>query len=75
MACAGVTLKSVATTMHVDVDGTEIRATGTWDARGTLGVDKETPVGVTDIELVFDLDTNADRETREKLMHVRNAIA
>lgn len=68
VACAGVTLKSVATMMGVEVTDSEIRATGTWDARGTLGVDKKAPVGLTDIELTFDLETDAESETQEKLI-------
>lgn len=68
VACAGVTLNSVATILGVEIENSEIRATGTWDARGTLGVDKEAPVGLTDIELSFDLDTDADAETQEKLI-------
>lgn len=68
VACAGVTMNSVATMMGVELGDTEIRATGTWDARGTLGVDENAPVGLTDIELSIDLDTDADRETQEKLL-------
>lgn len=68
VACAGVTLKSVATIMGVELQDAEVRATGTWDARGTLGVSKDAPVGLTDIELTFDLDDDVIQETREKLI-------
>ena len=57
-ACAGVTLRSVATSLGLDVTGT-VRADGDLDFRGTLGVDKTVPVGFTDIRLSFDLDTDA----------------
>jgi uncharacterized OsmC-like protein len=62
VACAGVTLRSVATSMELDVAGT-IHAEGDLDFRGTLGVAKDAPVGFKDIRLSFDLDTDADDET------------
>src|SRR5205823_6483071 len=58
VACAGVTLRSVATSLELDVAGA-VRAEGDLDFRGTLGVDKETPVGFQSIRLFFDLDTDA----------------
>ena len=60
VACAGVTLASVATAMSVPIRSATITADGHWDARGTLGVDREAPVGLTDVVLRFDLDTDAD---------------
>jgi uncharacterized OsmC-like protein len=57
-ACAGVTLRAVATTLGLAVSGT-VHAEGDLDFRGTLGVDKEAPVGFRDIRLTFDLDTTA----------------
>lgn len=63
VACAGVTLASVATAMSVVIRSASVRAEGRWDARGTLGVDREAPVGLTDISLTFDLDTDADPDT------------
>jgi len=70
-ACAGVTLSSVATAMGVRLgENTVVKADGTWDARGTLGVSREVPVGMTDIRLSFDLDTDADEKTREKLVQL-----
>lgn len=51
VACAGVTLRAVATSMGLDVHGATLRAEGDLDFRGTLGVDKQAPVGFTDIRL------------------------
>lgn len=59
VACAGVTLRSVATSLELRVAGS-VRAEGDLDFRGTLGVDKEAPVGFQAIRLHFDLDTSAD---------------
>jgi len=70
VACAGVTLNSVATAMGVRLAGATVRAEGIWDARGTLGVSRETPVGLTHISLSFDLDTDADERTRGKLIEL-----
>jgi len=60
VACAGVTLRAVATSLGLDVRGGSVRAEGDLDFRGTLAVDKAAPVGFTDIRLTFDLDTDAD---------------
>lgn len=70
VACAGVTLNSVATAMGVSLRDAVVRAEGTWDARGTLGVSRETPVGLTDIRLTFELDTDADEQTRRRLVEL-----
>ncbi|TNC28237.1 OsmC family protein [Amycolatopsis alkalitolerans] len=70
VACAGVTMRAVATSLGIDVRGGTIRAEGDLDFRGTLGVDKVAPVGFRAIRLAFDLDTDADAEqlaTLEKL--------
>jgi uncharacterized OsmC-like protein len=56
VACAGVTLKAVATAIDVPVDAGTIRAAGVLDFRGTLSVDRDAPVGFRSIELTFDLD-------------------
>ncbi len=58
-ACAGVTLRAVATALAVPVRGGTVTAEGDLDFRGTLGVSKETPVGFTAVRLRFDLDTDA----------------
>ena len=67
LACAGVTLRSVATAMGIEIRSAELRADGVFDARGTLGVDRSVPVGVTDIVVTADLDTDADEATLDKL--------
>jgi uncharacterized OsmC-like protein len=62
VACAGVTLRAVATSLGIDVRGGTVRAEGDLDFRGTLAVDKAAPVGFTDIRLTFELDTDADAD-------------
>ena len=62
VACAGVTLRAVATAIDVSVRGGTIRAEGDIDFRGTLGVSKTVPVGFVAIRLAFDLDTDATPE-------------
>ena len=61
VACAGVTLRSVATSRGIDVTGT-VRAEGDLDVRGTLGVDRETAVGFRQIRLTFDLRSDAPED-------------
>ena len=68
VACAGVTLRAVATAMGIALRGGRIVAEGQWDARGTLGVDRATPVGVTDIALRFELDTDAPPDKQARLI-------
>jgi uncharacterized OsmC-like protein len=67
VACAGVTLRAVATNLGLEVSGT-VHAEGDLDFRGTLAVDKEAPVGFRDIRLTFDLDTTADADQVATLM-------
>ena len=67
LACAGVTLRSVATAMGVDVRGAHLTAHGDMDARGTLGVAKDAPVGMRGIEVLAEVDTDADDDTLVKL--------
>jgi uncharacterized OsmC-like protein len=67
LACTGVTLRSVATAIGVEVRGVELRASGQMDARGTLGVSREAPVGMRDIEVTADVDTDAEDTALEKL--------
>ena len=62
VACAGVTLQAVATSLEIPVASGRVHAEGDLDFRGTLGVDREAPVGFTEIRLSFDLDTDADEE-------------
>jgi uncharacterized OsmC-like protein len=58
-ACAGVTLRAVATSLGIDVAGGTVLAEGDLDFRGTLGVDREAPVGFRDVRLRFQLETGA----------------
>jgi uncharacterized OsmC-like protein len=67
VACAGVTLRSVATNRGLAVEGS-VRAEGDLDFRGTLGVDRDAPVGFTDIRLHFDLRTSATPEEVDELI-------
>ena len=62
VACAGVTLRAVATSTGIAVRGGTVSAEGDLDFRGTLGVDREAPVGFTAIRLAFELDTDATAE-------------
>ncbi|MFC4870600.1 OsmC family protein [Negadavirga shengliensis] len=67
VACAGVTMNAVATAIGVDIKDCSIKAEGDLDFRGTLGVDKNVPVGFKSIRLVFDLDTGAGQEQIDNL--------
>ena len=69
VACAGVTLRSVATAMDIPVSGT-VRAEGDLDFRGTLGVDREAPVGFEAIRLIFEISAPVSAEQLEKLLQV-----
>jgi uncharacterized OsmC-like protein len=62
VACAGVTLSAVATSLGIEVRSGRVHAEGDLDFRGTLAVDRDAPVGFTAIRLSFDLDTDADPE-------------
>ncbi|SCX49378.1 Uncharacterized OsmC-related protein [Klenkia marina] len=62
LGCSGVTLRSVATAMSIDIRSAKLTARGDMDARGTLGVSRDVPVGMTGIEVVAELDTDADDE-------------
>ena len=68
VACAGVTLKAVATSMGIALRSGEVKAEGDLDFRGTLGVDKQAPVGFEDIRLKFVLDTDAPQEQLDTLL-------
>ncbi len=67
LACAGVTLRAVATAMGVEVRSATLTAEGGFDARGTLGIDREAPVGVFDVSVTALLDCDADDATLERL--------
>jgi uncharacterized OsmC-like protein len=70
VACAGVTLKAVATAIGIDLKNGKITAEGDLDFRGTLGVAKDAPVGFREIRLKFDLDTDASAEQQKKLIEL-----
>ena len=67
VACAGVTLRAVSTSLGVAVRSGRVRAEGDLDFRGTLGVDREAPVGFSAIRLSFELDADADEAQLETL--------
>jgi uncharacterized OsmC-like protein len=68
VACAGVTLRAVSTAMGVTVRSGRVIAEGTWDARGTLGIDRSVSVGLTDIKLRFEIDSDADPAKLERML-------
>jgi uncharacterized OsmC-like protein len=67
-ACAGVTLRAVATSLGIEVRSGTVRADGDLDFRGTLAVDRDAPVGFRSIRLAFELDTDADPEQLQTLL-------
>jgi uncharacterized OsmC-like protein len=69
VACAGVTMRAVATSMGIVVAGS-VHAEGDLDWRGTLAVDREAPVGFTAIRLRFDLDSEASEEDLDTLLRL-----
>lgn len=69
-ACAGVTLKAVATALDIAVASGTVTAEGEIDMRGTLGVDRATPVGFTAIRLAFDLESDAEPAALAKLIEL-----
>ena len=68
VACAGVTLKAVATALDIPLRSGTVSAEGDIDFRGTLGVAKEAPVGFAQIRLRFDLDTDAAQDELDQLL-------
>ncbi len=68
VACAGVTLRAVATSLGIEVESGAVRAEGELDFRGTLAVDRDAPVGFRVIRLDFDLDTEASEEELATLL-------
>jgi uncharacterized OsmC-like protein len=68
VACAGVTLKAVATALEIELRKGTVKAEGDLDFRGTLGVDKAAPIGFRAIRLAFDLDTDAPQEKLDQLL-------
>jgi uncharacterized OsmC-like protein len=70
VACAGVTLRAVATSLEIPVAGGTVSAEGDLDFRGTLAVSKEAPVGFSSVRLAFDLDTEATDEQLQTLIRL-----
>ncbi len=68
VACAGVTLRAVATASGVTIRSGRVVAEGAWDARGTLGIDRSVPVGLSDIVLRFEIDSDADPARLERMI-------
>ena len=68
VACAGVTLRAVATSLGIAVESGTVRAEGEIDFRGTLAVDREAPVGFREIRLAFELETAAGEEELATLL-------
>ncbi len=68
VACAGVTLRAVATSLGISVESGKVRAEGEIDFRGTLAVDRDAPVGFRAIRLDFDLDADASEEALATLL-------
>ncbi|HKH82170.1 MAG TPA: OsmC family protein [Gemmatimonadales bacterium] len=67
-ACAGVTLRAVATALEIPIEGGSVEVEGDLDFRGTLGVCKEVPVGFQAIRMNLKLDTNANQEQLNTLL-------
>jgi uncharacterized OsmC-like protein len=70
VACAGVTLKAVATALGINLKDASVKAEGDLDFRGTLGVAKDAPVGFREIRLRFELDSDAAEEQKQKLIEL-----
>ena len=70
VGCAGVTMKAVATAMRIPLGNSKVVAQGIWDARGTLAVDREAPVGMTEVKLTFEIDATVDPKKLEKLVEL-----
>ena len=68
VACAGVTLRAVAVALDIDLRDGTVTAEGDLDFRGTLGVDKQAPVGFRDVRLHFAVDSDADEERLATLL-------
>jgi uncharacterized OsmC-like protein len=68
VACAGVTLKAVATAIDIPLKSGKVSAEGDLDFRGTLGVAKDAPVGFAEIRLSFEVETDAPQEKLDQLL-------
>ncbi|KAA0272468.1 MAG: OsmC family peroxiredoxin, partial [Acidobacteria bacterium] len=70
VACAGVTLQAVATSLGIEVRSGVVRADGELDFRGTLAVDRDAPVGFRSIRLIFEIDAEAGEEELATLLRL-----
>ena len=70
VGCAGVTLNAVATAMEIELKSAQVIAEGTLDFRGTLGLDRSVPVGFESITMKFELETDAEKQSVEKLVEL-----
>jgi uncharacterized OsmC-like protein len=70
VACSGVTFSAVAIALGIPIDEALVRATGAMDFRGTLGIDRTVPVGITDIELQFEIRSSAEDAQLAKLVEL-----
>jgi len=70
VACAGVTLRAVSTALEIPLRDAKVTAEGDLDFRGALAVAKDAPVGLRDIRLSFELDTDAPKKTLDKLVEL-----
>jgi uncharacterized OsmC-like protein len=70
VACAGVTLSAVATSLGIEIRDGNLTAECEFDPRGTLAVTKEAPVGLRNIRLIVTLDTDATAEQKQKLIEL-----
>jgi uncharacterized OsmC-like protein len=70
VGCAGVTLAAVATAMSIPIKGGKVIAEGVWDARGTLGVDRTAPIGLTEVALRFEIESDAPPDKVAKMVEM-----
>jgi len=70
VGCAGVTFASVATAMGITVNSGKVKVEGKWDARGTLGVDRSVPIGLKDIKLTFEVESDAPPDKIKRLVEL-----
>ncbi len=70
VACSGVTLSAVATAMGIEIRSATVSATAEMDFRGTLGIDRSVPIGITSLHLEFTIDSPADDSQLKKLLEL-----
>jgi uncharacterized OsmC-like protein len=70
VGCAGVTMAAVALAMGISLRSGRVKASGRWDARGTLALSPEAPVGLPEVHLSFEVDSDATAEQLDKLLEL-----